>query len=164
MNFSDYSAVDWALGVFVTAFVLAWLMKSKTAGFRARGSSKPEPAAPGTPAASNEWNRLVARAENTVQATTAEMPDDVRAEAGAVPVLFEERSERDGDGKVILGIYRGFIEGRISARKGPIVLYLRTIEDVAGPLGFEQQVRRTFLHEIGHHLGWGEADVRARGL
>jgi predicted Zn-dependent protease with MMP-like domain len=92
------------------------------------------------------------------------MPDDVRAEAETVPVLFQERSERDGNGKVILGIYQGFTEGRVSARKGPIVLYLRTIEEIAGAAGFENQVRRTFLHELGHHLGWGEADVRARGL
>jgi len=164
VNYSDYYAVDWALVVFVTVCVLAWFMKSSAAGFHARESQKPGPAAPGTPAALNEWNQLVARAGDTVQATTAEMPDDVRAEAETVPVLFQERSERDGNGKVILGIYQGFTEGRVSARKGPIVLYLRTIEELAGPLGFEGQVRRTFLHEIGHHLGWGEADVRARGL
>ncbi len=164
MNYSDYYAVDWALGVFVTAGLIAWLMKSDAVGLRSRRSPKPGPAAPGTPAASNEWNQLVERAGNTVRAATAEMPDDVRAEAETVPVLFQERSERDGNGKVILGVYQGFTEGRVSARKGPIVLYLRTIEDIAGAAGFENQVRRTFLHELGHHLGWGEADVRARGL
>jgi predicted Zn-dependent protease with MMP-like domain len=164
LNYSDYYAVDWALAVFVVAALLAWLMNTDATRFLSRGSRKPGPAAPGTPAASNEWERLVERAGNTVQAAIAEMPDDVRAEAEAVPVLFEERSERDGGGKVILGIYRGFTEGRVSARKGPIVLYLRTIEEIAGAAGFEDQVRRTFLHELGHHLGWGEADVRARGL
>jgi predicted Zn-dependent protease with MMP-like domain len=166
LNYSDYYAVDWALAVFVVAGLFVWLMNRDAARFLTGASRKPGPPAPGTPAASNEWNLLVERAGNTVQAAIAELPDDVRAEAEAVPVLFEERSERDGDGKVILGIYRGFTEGRVSARKGPIVLYLRTIEEIAGRLagGFEDQVRRTFLHELGHHLGWGEADVRARGL
>jgi predicted Zn-dependent protease with MMP-like domain len=164
LNFSDYAAVNWALAVFVVAGLFAWLMKRDAARLLARRSGTPGPAAPGTPAALDEWNRLIEHAGNTVQAVIAELPDDVRAEAEAVPVLFEERSERDGGGKVILGIYRGFMEGHVSPRKGPIVLYLRTIEEIAGAPGFENQVRRTFLHELGHHLGWGEADVRARGL
>jgi predicted Zn-dependent protease with MMP-like domain len=112
------------------------------------------------------WQHLTDRADGVVQAAIAELPDDVRAEAESVPVLFEERSDNDKPGRVILGIYRGFVPNHVSARKGPIVLYLRSIEAYSGgtPAGFDEQVRKTFLHELGHHLGWGEVDVRERGL
>jgi predicted Zn-dependent protease with MMP-like domain len=112
------------------------------------------------------WRALVERAEPVVRVTMAELPDDVRAEAESVPVLYEERSEQDGEGRALLGLYRHFEEGRVARSKGPIVLYLRTIERFAGDAGgaFEKEVRETYLHELGHHLGWGEGEVRERGL
>lgn len=111
------------------------------------------------------WQHLD-RAGEIIQNTIAELPDDVRAEAESVPVLFEERAGNEKPGSVILGIYRGFEPSHVSQRKGPIVLYLRSIADYVGhsAAAFDDQVRRTFLHELGHHLGWGEVDVRARGL
>jgi predicted Zn-dependent protease with MMP-like domain len=113
-----------------------------------------------------EWQHLLDRADAVVQAAIAELPDDVCAEAESVPVLFEERAENEKPGTTTLGIYRGFQPNHVSQRKGPIVLYLRSIETYVGRTigGFEEQVRRTYLHELGHHLGWDEVDVRARGL
>jgi len=29
---------------------------------------------------------------------------------------------------------------------------------------FREEVERTYLHELGHYLGWDEDDVAARGL
>ena len=29
---------------------------------------------------------------------------------------------------------------------------------------FDDEVRLTYLHELGHHLGWDEGDLEARGL
>jgi predicted Zn-dependent protease with MMP-like domain len=112
------------------------------------------------------WQHLADRAGEVVQNAIAELPDDVRAEAESVPVLFEERAENEKPGSTILGIYRGFEPSHVSQRKGPIVLYLRSIAAYVGhsAVAFDDQVRRTFLHELGHHLGWGEVDVRARGL
>jgi len=47
-----------------------------------------------------------------------------------------------------------------------ILLYLENLwefaegsEDV-----FREEVERTYLHELGHYLGWDEDDVAARGL
>jgi predicted Zn-dependent protease with MMP-like domain len=162
----NLQAIEWATGVFCVFGVFVWFLKRDADQFaqRAMKLSSPGPAEPGMP--SNEWEQLVDRAIDTVKSSIAELPDDVRAEAEAVPVLFEERSENEQPGQTILGIYRGFVPHQVSVRKGPIVLYLRSIEAYAGPFAgaFENQVRRTFLHELGHHLGWGEADVRARGL
>jgi predicted Zn-dependent protease with MMP-like domain len=114
----------------------------------------------------SDWQQLTDRAGEIVQTAIAELPDDVRAEAQSVPVLFEERAENEKPDMTTLGIYRGFQASHVSQGKGPIVLYLRSIETYVGRTAgaFEDQVRRTYLHELGHHLGWGEIDVRARGL
>jgi predicted Zn-dependent protease with MMP-like domain len=159
-------AIAWALGVWVVVACLIWLMTKKDS--KKSGPVSPAIAGSGTvrPESLDGWSQLIDQAGDTVRSAVAELPDDVRAEAETVPVLFEEQSENERPGRTILGLYRGFIPNQVSARKGPIVLYLRSIEAYVGGSGaaFNDQVRRTFLHELGHHLGWGETDVRARGL
>jgi predicted Zn-dependent protease with MMP-like domain len=167
------SSLELEIGAWVAFFALViglffWIKRDSEAFLRkgvSTSSTDPvhsEPASPIDPA----WQHMTDRADAVVQTAIAELPDDVRAEAQSVPVLFEERSANDKPGRIILGIYRGFEANHISARKGPIVLYLRSIEAFTGSTaaGFDEQVRKTFLHELGHHLGWGEVDVRARGL
>jgi predicted Zn-dependent protease with MMP-like domain len=128
--------------------------------WREKSPDSPDPAEPG-PSAS--WNDLTGRAERTVQAAQAELPEDVRLEALQVPTVLEEwHPDRRG----ILGVYHNVASTDLAGRKGPIVLYLRAIESYAGRLGFpfEDQVRKTYLHELGHHVGWNEGQVRERGL
>ena len=141
-----------------------WIKRDSEAFLRK--SVKRKQPAPDSRPPTDDWQQLTDRAGAIVQTAIAELPDDVRAEAQSVPVLFEERAENEKPGMTILGIYRGFQAGHVSPRKGPIVLYLRSIETYVGHPGaaFDDQVRRTFLHELGHHLGWGEIDLRARGL
>jgi predicted Zn-dependent protease with MMP-like domain len=47
-----------------------------------------------------------------------------------------------------------------------ILLYLDNLWDYAGadPETFAEEVRVTYLHELGHFLGWDEEDLAARGL
>jgi predicted Zn-dependent protease with MMP-like domain len=47
-----------------------------------------------------------------------------------------------------------------------IVLYLENIWDMAaGDLAcFNDEVKITYLHELGHYLGWDEDDLAARDL
>jgi predicted Zn-dependent protease with MMP-like domain len=164
----DVEIVAWSACSTVVLGLFFWIKRDselslrKLVPYHENDSNLPAPVRAADPA----WQALTDRADGVVQAAIAELPDDVRAEAESVPVLFEERSENDKPGRVILGIYRGFVANHVSARKGPIVLYLRSIEAFSGSTtaGFDEQVRKTFLHELGHHLGWGEVDVRARGL
>jgi predicted Zn-dependent protease with MMP-like domain len=109
------------------------------------------------------WDRLLAIAQKVVEQTMAELPPDVAAEARQVPVLFEEECEDDPE---ILGRYGNFEPGEVSDANGPIVLYLGTIEAFCAEEGedFADQVRITYLHELGHHVGWDEGDLEARGL
>ncbi len=109
------------------------------------------------------WHELKAQAERVVETTLAELPPEILAEAEKVPVLFEAVCPDDPD---ILGTYGHFEPGEISPANGPIVLYLEAIDDFCLDEGadFAEEVRLTYLHELGHHLGWDEGDLEERGL
>jgi predicted Zn-dependent protease with MMP-like domain len=109
------------------------------------------------------WESLKARAAAVVEQAIADLPPEILAEARRVPVLFEEECEHDPD---ILGIYSDFSLNEIGEANGPIILYLATIEAYCEDEGenFDDEVRLTYLHELGHHLGWDEDDLEARGL
>lgn len=113
---------------------------------------------------SARWEKLVTRAQRVVESTLAELPPEIRGEAQGIPCLFEEHDEEDPD---IMGIYAGdFVPGEMSEANGPIILYLATIEEICLEEGedFDAEVRLTYLHELGHHFGWDEGDLEARGL
>jgi predicted Zn-dependent protease with MMP-like domain len=104
-----------------------------------------------------------ARAQRVIEATLAELPPEIQAEARGVPCLFQEWNEDDPE---LLGIYSDFAPGEVSEANGPIILYLGAIEDYCADEGgdFEDEVRLTFLHELGHHFGWDEGELEERGL
>jgi len=109
------------------------------------------------------WETLKAEAQRAVDATLADLPPEVLLEARKVPVLFEPESETDPD---LLGTYAHFAPGEVGEANGPIVLYLATIAAYCDDedADFAAEVRLTYLHELGHHLGWDEDDLEARGL
>ena len=115
------------------------------------------------PPGRTHWKTLKARAQSSIEATIAELPPDVRTEAQKVPCLFEPECKDDPD---ILGHYGHFVPNQLGESNGPIILYLLAIEDYCLDEGelFEHEVRLTFLHELGHHLGWDEDDLEERGL
>lgn len=108
-------------------------------------------------------DQLLAIAARVVEKTIAELPPEVREEARQVPVLFEEECYDDPE---ILGRYGHFERGEISDANGPILLFLGAIDDYCADEDedFATEVRVTYLHELGHHLGWDEGDLEARGL
>jgi predicted Zn-dependent protease with MMP-like domain len=109
------------------------------------------------------WESLKLEAAAIVEAAITGLPAEVMAESRQVPVLFEEVCASDPD---ILGTYGHFTPNEIGEANGPIILYLATIADFCAEEGddFATEVRLTYLHELGHHLGWDEGDVEARGL
>ena len=111
----------------------------------------------------SRWEKLKARAERVIGVTQAKLPSEILAEAKKVPCLFLPWCEDDPD---LLGSYGDFAPGEVSAANGPIILYLETIDDFCADEGssFEEEVRTTYLHELGHHFGWDESDLEARGL
>jgi len=117
----------------------------------------------GDPTDPISWNELTARAQVVIDATNAELPEPLSAEVLAVPCLFQEWHPTK---KSILGVYVNVGRTAISARKGPIILYLRAIESYCKGRNqdFEAQIKKTYLHELGHHMGWNEVEVREHGL
>jgi predicted Zn-dependent protease with MMP-like domain len=73
-------------------------------------------------------------------------------------------------GQLLFGLYvgvpktrRGFTYGEIVPDK--IIIFRQPIERVCRtPDGIRNCVRRTVLHEIGHHFGMGENELRSAGV
>lgn len=132
---------------------------------------EPEPETTGEPGIHPRLLRL-ARAE--VQRALARLPADVRLAAEECAVSFEsiEAALADDDSldPDILGLFEGFC--RLDPLPGepsemPVIrLFLDSIWDYSGgrERTFRREVRITWLHELGHYLGWGEGEIEALGL
>ncbi|MBC2606053.1 metallopeptidase family protein [Pelagicoccus albus] len=118
-----------------------------------------------------EWARLQGQAEEEVRACLQELPDELRSAAESVPVLYRKYHPNaphiDPEAMYILGEYIAQEDALGGMdESGVIALYLGAIawycEDEK--LVFVEEIRTTFLHELGHHFGWDEAEVEERGL
>ena len=112
-------------------------------------------------------------AEAETQTTLAGLPPELRERAAALPVVFEPWVSEDlvatGLDPDILGLFVGDAAD-ISASDLPlppqIFLFLESIWDLAEgeEEAFREEVRTTYLHELGHYLGLDEIDLEDRGL
>lgn len=99
--------------------------------------------------------------EQVVERTLDELPDHIAAKINNLTVVVEDRPEPENDpcGQCLLGLYHGIslaergmdyagvLPDRISVYiSSHLALNLDQAET-------EKEVRRTLLHEIGHHLG-----------
>jgi predicted Zn-dependent protease with MMP-like domain len=117
---------------------------------------------------------LTALAAATVEATQRALPKAIRPLAKAVPVHYERLPRPDvlaeGFEPDILGLFTGSPHGSELSRDQPmppeIILYLENLWDLAegDPAVFKEETRLTYLHELGHYLGWDEDELAARGL
>ena len=118
--------------------------------------------------------RLTQLAADTVAATQRQLPPEIRPLALAVPVHFEAAKHAsvlaEGFEPDILGLFTGQPHGTEFSSDQPdppqILLYLENLRDLAGgdPEVFREETRLTYLHELGHYLGWDEEELAARGL
>lgn len=119
-------------------------------------------------------DQLAAQAAAIVSATQHRLPPDVQAAALPVPVHYEDYPGEavldDGFDPDILGLFVGHShEAELSASypaPPQIFLYLGNLWDFAegDEAAFRREVRLTYLHELGHYLGWDEDALAARGL
>lgn len=109
--------------------------------------------------------------EQVVEAALEELPTDIAAQIDNIVVVVEDRPTREQDpgGDGLLGLYEGVslaergldyagvMPDRISVfMEGHLALNLDRLET-------EAEIRKTVLHEIGHHLGIDEARLRELG-
>lgn len=118
--------------------------------------------------------RLTQMAADAVGAAQRQLPAEIRALARGVAVHYEiiPASDvlADGFEPDILGLFTGSAHGTELSHDTPappqILLYVENLWDFAGGDVdiFRDEVRLTYLHELGHYLGWDEDQLSARGL
>ncbi|MEX1111465.1 MAG: metallopeptidase family protein [Chthoniobacterales bacterium] len=112
-------------------------------------------------------------ARRIVVETLHRLPDELREAARQVPVCFEDfpaaELVADGLDPGILGLFVGAPRHEHVHDPGPppqILLYLDNIREEGEEAGttFAEEVRRTYLHELGHYLGLDEDALAERDL
>ena len=118
--------------------------------------------------------KLLRLAEAEVQRTLERLPEQVSEAAGECLLSYEEISEaleeEEGLPEDLLGLFEG-CSRMDPLPAGPedmprIRLFLDNLWEYSGEdeRVFRREVRVTYLHELGHYLGWGEDEVAALGL
>jgi predicted Zn-dependent protease with MMP-like domain len=118
------------------------------------------------------WEKLYGIALAEVEGTLAALPEPLRERAEKLPVIFERQPnaelQADGIEADTLGLFTGaeFVEENDLPLPPQIILYLQNIWDAAesNEKRFCEEVRTTFLHELGHYFGLDENDLVERGL
>jgi predicted Zn-dependent protease with MMP-like domain len=114
-------------------------------------------------------NRLEKLAEKEVTAVITALPAPLAGPARQVPVIFQALPDPDdGQDEDLLGLFIGSelaCEGD-DPLPPQIILFLENLWDEAGgsESAFRNEVRITYLHELGHYLGLDEDDLFERGL
>ncbi len=110
---------------------------------------------------------LVEEAMQGVPTSLAQHLDGVVIEVEPAPDRRTCRDTQTGDPRGLLGLYRGrpltcrSVEDRASL-PDRITIYKRNIERMCRTREqIIQEVRKTVLHEIGHHFGLEEAELAA---
>ena len=119
-----------------------------------------------------DWKKLQALALAEVDATLAALPAPLREPAAKLPVTFERTPNRglqaDGIEPDTLGLFTGpaFADEEHSTLPPQIILFLANLWDMAedDEKIFREEVRTTYLHELGHYLGLDEDELTERGL
>ncbi|MDP2137952.1 MAG: metallopeptidase family protein [Candidatus Didemnitutus sp.] len=122
-----------------------------------------------------DFSRLNALAQPVITRARDRLPAEVRSAAARLPVCCEpvpnDAMLAEGWEADILGLFVGHEHGgdfMESSQPLPpqILLFLENIWDYAehDEAIFRDEVRLTYLHELGHYLGWDEEEVARRGL
>lgn len=113
-------------------------------------------------------------ADREVAAIMGKLPNVLRDKTKSVAVIFQSRhgsGEQDNDfDPDLLGLFVGepFADEGSGLEPAPsqIILFPENIWNYAAgkEKAYRREVRRTYLHELGHYLGLEEEDLMLRGL
>jgi len=113
----------------------------------------------------NKFRELVKEALDSLPKEFAEKLNNVSVTVDEFPTPYQLRKSKLPPYSLLLGLYEGVpqtkrgiyysnIPDKITIFKNAILQVCQTEEDVRA------QVRATVVHEIGHHFGLSEADLR----
>jgi predicted Zn-dependent protease with MMP-like domain len=117
------------------------------------------------------FRRLTSWAEEEISELVAELPESLRLVLDRIAILLENfpPPERRAEGiePDQLGLFEGVGAEDPGSHQVPrIVLWLGNLWEYssADEEAFREEVRVTFLHELGHYLGLDEEDLAERDL
>ena len=113
----------------------------------------------------NKFKQLVSEALDSLPKEFAEKLNNVSVAVDDFPTFYQQRKAKIPPQSLLLGLYEGIpqtkrgiyysnIPDKITIFKNAILQICQTDEQV------RVQVRSTVIHEIGHHFGLSEADLR----
>ena len=118
------------------------------------------------------WEQLCALAAGEIEATLEELPEPLRVRAEKLPVIFERHPnaelQADGIEADTLGLFTGAEfadEENVCRCRRRLFCFWKTFGNLRKRTRkfFVNEVRTTFLHELGHYLGLDEDELtRAR--
>ena len=119
-----------------------------------------------------DWEKLCVLASAEVEKTLLALPKPLRERAEKLPVTLERQPnaglQADGIEPDTLGLFSGpeFADEENVPMPPQIILFLENIWELAetDEKLFCEEVRTTFLHELGHYLGLDEDQLTERGL
>jgi predicted Zn-dependent protease with MMP-like domain len=119
-----------------------------------------------------DFETLSRWADEELKALIKVLPQDVRAAAEKLPVSMEEKPGAGAFDVELAGDELGLFEGPSAmeeedpAEMPRIRLFLANLWEWVeeDEQDFRDEVGTTFLHELGHYLGWDEDEVAERGL
>lgn len=112
-------------------------------------------------------------ADREVRSLINRLPPQLQSKIAAVAVILELKPGQDriaeGTESDLLGLFIGpsLRDGNEGAPLPPqIVLFLENIFEESRESGknYREELRRTFLHELGHYLGLEESDLAIRDV
>lgn len=117
---------------------------------------------------------LAELADAAVQKAQQGLPEPLQGEAIKIPVTYQEYPHQalldEGWEDDLLGLYIGgtyvdAVEGG-DPLPAQIFLFLANLWEFAEERErlYQREVRKTYLHELGHYLGLDEEDLAQRGL
>lgn len=119
-----------------------------------------------------DFETLSRWADEELKAILRALPGEIRMAAAKVPVSMEEKPGAGEMDHGLIGDELGLFEGPAMADEPDahelprIRLFLMNLWEWVdgGEEDFRDEVATTFLHELGHFLGWDEDDLEQRGL
>lgn len=119
-----------------------------------------------------DLEKICALALAEVEKTLDSLPGPLRERAEKLPVIFERQPsaelQEEGIEVDTLGLFTGaeFAEENDVPLPPQIILFLENIWGLVetDEKHFCDEVRTTYLHELGHYLGLDEEELTERGL
>jgi predicted Zn-dependent protease with MMP-like domain len=111
---------------------------------------------------------LISMAEQEIAAIMNVLPDEIKAHAVNCPVSFEAKPEMGSEDEDSLGVFEGAsLLDEADAHNLPrIRIFVENIWEYVemDEQDYLDEVGTTFLHELGHYLGWDEDEIAKHGL